>query len=139
MEQQSSFLFQYTRIDNRSDARRYGVLAGWETPFNMISTQYLLGQWALLAEDAWGKTTIITRRGPRTHRSCDANYILLSRQIGKFRASVRTDGFGAGSQPRGRAYTGALLWNMHPRLRAGVEAITQGGDHRYALEFRYRI
>jgi hypothetical protein len=131
-------LIQFTRIDNRSDAIRHGELVGWETPFNIAGAQVTWRAWTVAAEDGWGKTTIVTRRGPRTS-DLAARYILLSRQIGKFRASVRADDYSVAANPRDRAYTAAVLWNVRPQLRTGVEVITEGGEHRVALEFRYRL
>jgi hypothetical protein len=129
---------QFTRIDNRSDALRHGELSNWETRFDIAGTQVSLGPWTVAGEAGWGTTVIETRRGPRSS-DIAARYLLLSRHIGKFRASIRADDFKAGSDPRGHAFTGAVFWNVHPRLRLGVEAITAGGEHRLAVELRYRI
>jgi hypothetical protein len=36
-------------------------------------------------------------------------------------------------------YTAALLWEAHPRLRAGAEMVAMGGEQRAALELRYHF
>lgn len=128
---------QYTRIDNRSDARLYGELFNWATRFNIVGGDYAFRDWTFLAETGWGTTAIQTRRG-RFSSEIRASYLLVSRRIGAFRASVRADEFKAGDD-QDYAFTGALLWDAHPRLRAAAEAITSDGGERLALEMRYRF
>jgi hypothetical protein len=129
---------QYTHIDNRSDAQRYGELFNWATRFNIVGADYTWGLWTVAGESGWGSTAIQGSRGRRSF-DLDASYLLISRRIGKFRATLRADDFGAGTAPRGRTYTGALLFYPHPRLRTAIEVITDHNDQRYALEFRYRL
>jgi hypothetical protein len=128
---------QITRIDNRSDALRYGELFNWATRFNIVGADYSRGDWTLLGETGWGTTAIETRRG-RFSSEIRASYLLLSRSFGAMRASVRADEFKA-AEDDGHAFTAALFWEPHPRLRAGAEAITSDGEDRLALELRYRF
>jgi hypothetical protein len=130
--------FQITRIDNRSDALLYGELYNWATRFNIAGADYTWRQWTVVAEKGWGSTAIVRRNGTRRSYPINAGYLLLSRSLADFRVSVRADEFEARSD-RTYAYTGSVLWDVHPRLRAGVEAITTQGEERYSLEFRYRF
>jgi hypothetical protein len=132
-----SATLQVTHLDNRSDALRYGELYDWETPFTIVGGDYTWRDWTALAETGWGTTTIATSRG-RFTSDIRASYLLLSRRIGKFRASVRGDEYLRG-QEHGHALTAALFWEGVPRLRGGIEGIVADGEKRLALELRYRF
>lgn len=126
---------QVTHIDNRSEAERYGDLAGWATRFNIIGGNYTWRDWTAVAESGIGTTAI---EGSRGRRSFDlrTSYLLLSRKIATFRASVRGDQFESGAK-HGHALTAAVFWEPRGRLRTGVEGITANGQRRMELEFRY--
>jgi hypothetical protein len=129
--------FQYTRIDNRSDALRYGELFNWATRFNIAGGDWSWGEWTALGEVGWGTTAIQGRR--RRSSPIQASYLLLSRRIaGKYRASVRVDRTKAGSD-EADAVTAALLWDVRPDLRGAVEASSWDGVRRVAVELRYRF
>src|SRR5205085_6328314 len=97
---------QYTRVDNRSDALRYGELFNWATRFNIVGGDYTWGKWTAVAETGWGSTAIQGRR--RFSAPISAKYLLISRKFGKVRASVRGDQYVAGSD-HGHAFTAAVL------------------------------
>jgi len=128
---------QLTRIDNRSDALRHGELVNWATRFNLIGGDYSWGDWTVAGEGGWGSTAIVTARG-RVSSEIGAAYVLLSRRVKTFRVTVRADEYKV-RENRQNALTAALLWDAHPRLRAGIEGITAGGEKRMAVELRYRF
>lgn len=130
---------QLTRIDNRADARRYGELFNWATRFNIIGGDYTWNRWTAAAEAGWGTTAIQPAPTRRFSFPIRAGYVLLSRQIASFRASVRADEYEHGATD-GHAVTAALFWEPpRSRLRTGVEGIVADGDKRLALEVRYRF
>lgn len=128
---------QLTRIDNRSDALRHGELFNWATRFNLIGADYTWRDWTVAGEGGWGTTAIVTARG-RFPSEISAGYLLLSRRVKKFRVTVRADEYKT-RDDRENALTAALLWEAHPRLRAGIEGITAEGEKRMAVELRYRF
>src|SRR5205085_6195036 len=77
---------QLTRIDNRSDALRYGELFNWATRFNIAGADYTWRDWTAAAETGWGSTAIQGRR--RFSAPIRASYLLVSKRIAKVRASV---------------------------------------------------
>jgi hypothetical protein len=127
---------QFTHIDNRSEAERYDDLAGWATRFNIVGGNYTWHDWTAVAESGIGTTAI---EGSRGRHSFDirAGYLLLSRKISTFRASVRGDQFESGAK-HGHALTAAVFWEpSRSRLRTGIEGITAHDAKRMELEFRY--
>ena len=129
---------QLTRIDNRSDALRHGELFDWATRFNVIGADYTWRDWTVVGEGGWGTTAIVTARG-RFSSEIGAGYLLVSRRVLKtLRLSVRADEYQV-RDDRENAVTAALLWEAHPRLRAGIEGITAEGEKRMAVELRYRF
>lgn len=130
---------QLTRIDNRADALRYGELFNWATRFNIVGTDYTWNRWTAVGEAGWGTTAIQPAPTRRFSFPIRAGYVLLSRQIGSFRASARADEYEKGSDA-GHAVTAALFWEPpRSRLRTGIEAIAADDDKRLALELRYRF
>jgi hypothetical protein len=127
---------QFTRIDNRADALRYGELFNWATRFNILGGDYRWNDWMFVGETGWGTTAIQGRR--RFSSPIRASYALVSRRIANFRATVRVDDYEHGHVD-GNAVTAALFWEPHPRLRTGVEAITADGEESLAVELRYRF
>lgn len=127
---------QYTRIDNRSDARLYGDLLNWATRYNIVGADATWGNWTVVGEVAWG-TTAVERRSGRRSSPIRSSYLLVSRRFSNMRASVRFDEF------RGRRYseglTAAFFWEPMPRVRAGIEANSVEGEERLAAELRYRF
>lgn len=128
---------QLTRIDNRSDALRHGELLNWATRFNLVGADYTWRGWTVAGEGGWGTTAIVTARG-RFSSEIGAGYLLVSRRVKNFRVSVRADEYKT-RDDRENAVTAALLWEAHPRLRAGIEGITAEGEKRMAVELRYRF
>ena len=128
---------QYTRIDNRSDGRRYGELFNWATRFNIVGGDYTWHDWTGVAETGWGDTAIVRTRGRRTY-GIRASYILLSRKISKFRVSVRGDQYEEAAK-HDHALTAGAFWEPRGKLRMGIEAIAAGGQKRVAIEARYHF
>jgi hypothetical protein len=128
---------QVTRIDNRSDALQYGELFNWATRFNLVGADYTWRGWTVAGEGGWGSTAIVTPRG-RFSSEIGAGYLLVSRRVKKFRVTVRVDEYEI-RDDRENALTAALLWEPHPRLRAGIEGITAQGEKELAVEMRYRF
>jgi hypothetical protein len=128
---------QLTRIDNRSDARRYGELFNWATRFNLAGADYTWRDWTVAGEAGWGTTAIATARG-RFSSEIDAAYLLVSRRLKDFRVTIRADEYKT-LGVRGNALTAALLWEANPRLRAAIEGVAADGEKRMAVELRYHF
>ena len=126
---------QLTHIDNRSDALDYGELFNWNTQFDIAGADYTFGDWTAAAETGWGVTRI-TVGGTTYPTDIRASYLLISRNCGNARATVRGDAFQNGADHR-HAVTAAVLWNARPKLRVGAEGIVAGGEKRASLELRY--
>jgi hypothetical protein len=130
--------FQYTRIDNRSDALLYDDLFNWATRFNIAGGDYTWRNWTIVSEIGWGTTAIERTRGRRSS-PLQARYLLVSRRLSpRFRATLRGDEYKIGSR-EGTALTAAVLCESSRRLRAGVEGITAQGENSLALDLRYRF
>jgi hypothetical protein len=127
---------QFTRIDNRADALRYGELFNWATRFNIIGADYAWNDWTAVAESGWGTTAIQGRS--RNSSDIRASYVLLSRRIANFRASARVDEYRTNDE-QDYAYTAAFFWEPRGRLRTGIEGIHAGEENRVALELRYNF
>jgi hypothetical protein len=128
---------QLTRIDNRSDALQYGELFNWATRFNLVGADYTWRGWTVAGEGGWGTTAIVTARG-RFSSEIGAGYLLVSRRVKKFRVTVRVDEYKT-RDDRENAVTAAVLWEAHPRLRAGIEGISAEGERQLKVEGRYRF
>jgi hypothetical protein len=126
---------QFTRIDNRSDARAHGELFNWATRFDIVGADYTLNDWTFAAESGWGVTTIDVF-GPRYSTDIRTAYVLASRRFANARVSVRGENFQNGAD-HGHAITAAFFWQPPGHLRTGIEAIAAHGDRRVALELRY--
>ncbi|HSF19435.1 MAG TPA: hypothetical protein VLK65_28185 [Vicinamibacteria bacterium] len=126
---------QYTHIDNRSDALRYGDLENWNTRFHIVGAGYSLGNWTLAGETGWGPTFVIAR-GRQFVRDIHAAYVLVSKRFTKGRASVRIDSFGDG-RTGDEALTLAYIWMPRGNLRAAAEVVATGSERRAQLELRY--
>jgi hypothetical protein len=94
-----------------------------------------MNDWTVAAESGWGTTTIQVF-GERYPSDIRASYLLLSRRLGAFRATLRGDAFAVPDVHR-HAVTGALFWYPRGNVRAGVEAIDAGGQKRVMVELRY--
>jgi hypothetical protein len=128
---------QFTRIDNRSDARRYGELFNWATRYNIASADYTWNGWTAITETSWGSTAIQGGRG-RFSAPIRTTYVLFSKRISTFRASIRGDQYQVFTR-HGHAITAAVFWEPRAPLRLGVEGITAEGEKRLAIEARYRF
>jgi hypothetical protein len=128
---------QLTHIDNRSDALEHGELLNWDTQFDIAGADLTLGDWTLAAESGWGPTTVIVD-GVAYTTDIRASYLLVSRRLANGRLSVRGDAFQNGAF-HDHALTAAYFWSPRGKLRAGIEAITSGGDTRVAIELRYHF
>ena len=126
---------QYARIDNRGDAHDYGDLFNWATRFDIASADLTMNDWTVAAESGWG-TTIIEVFGTRYPSDIRASYLLVSRRLGSFRASLRGDAFQVVDSHK-HAVTAALFWYPRGNVRAGVEAISAAGQKRAMVELRY--
>jgi hypothetical protein len=128
---------QLTRIDNRADALEHGELFNWNTQFNIAGADYTIGDWTAAAEYGWGITRIIVE-GVTYPTEISASYVLLSRRMNDFRATVRGEVFERGDDHR-HAITAAVFWSPRGKLRTGVEAIVAGSERRVAVELRYNF
>jgi len=126
---------QYTRVDNRGDAHEYGDLFNWATRFDIASADLTMNDWTVAAESGWG-TTVIEVFGERYPSDIRASYLLVSRRLGSFRASLRGDAFQVVDSHK-HAVTAALFWYPRGNVRAGVEAISATGQKRAIVELRY--
>jgi hypothetical protein len=126
---------QATRIDNRSDALEHGDLFDWATRFDIVSADLTMNDWTVAAESGWG-TTVIDVFGTRYPSDIRASYLMVSRRLGDFRATLRGDVF-ANALVRQHALTAALFWYPRGNVRAGVEAIAVGAQKRASVELRY--
>ena len=126
---------QYARIDNRSDAVDHGDLFNWATRFDIASADLTMNDWTVAAESGWG-TTIIEFFGTRYPSDIRASYLLVSRRLGAFRATLRGDAFQVVDSHK-HAVTAALFWYPRGNVRAGLEAIAAGGQKRASVEMRY--
>jgi hypothetical protein len=129
---------QLTHIDNRADALEHGHLLNWDTRFTIAAGDFTAGDWTFVAEYGWGTTTVIFDATPYPS-DIAAGYVLVSRLIGRGRASLRIEEFGTEGFDDGHAVTAAYFWTARPKLRAGVEAIAAGDEHRVQVELRYRF
>jgi hypothetical protein len=125
---------QLTHIDNRSDALQHGELLNWDTRFDIAAADFNAGDWTFVAEYGWGETTVI-HDGTFTD-SISAGYVLVSRRLGRGRASLRAEQYETDGV-EGHAVTGAFFWSPWPKVRAGLEGIVADDDRRAAVELRY--
>jgi hypothetical protein len=125
---------QITYLDNRSDALEHGELLNWATRFWIAGADYTTGDWTLAAESGWGETDVIVE-GTLYTNELSTTYVLVSRRLGKGRASLRAEEFRVDSERR-HALTAAYLWTPRAKLRAGVEVIVAGSERRVAVEMR---
>jgi hypothetical protein len=128
-------LVQWTHVDNRSDAMEHGDLLNWDTTFDIAAVDVQFGDWSVVSEYGWGTTTVIfeAEAFPTDIR---AGYVLVSRRLGRGRASLRAEEF-ASADVEGHAITAAYFWSPLPKVRAGIEAIAAGDEHRAQVELRY--
>jgi hypothetical protein len=129
-------LAQYTRIDNRSDGRRYGDLLNWYTEFELAAAELTLGEWTLAAEHGWGPTEVVTPVGIFVD-DLTAGYALISRRFGAFRGTVRGDWYRVYDEQDDTALTAAFFWSPRGQWRTGVEVTTTGEETRAMAEVRY--
>lgn len=126
---------QVTRLDNRSDARLYGDLFNWRTRFDVIAADVTLRGWTVAAEGGWGPTTIVGEDFGYTER-LQASYLLVSRRIGRARATLRQDWY-ANGHGNDHGTTAALLWSGRGGWRYGIEATHAESRNRLLVEARY--
>ena len=126
---------QYTRIDNRADALEYGDLFNWATRFDIAGADLTMNDWTVAAESGWG-TTIIEVFGERYPSDIRASYLLVSRRFANARVTLRGDAFQLVDDHR-HAVTAAVFWYPRGNVRAGIEAISGGGQKRASVELRY--
>jgi len=130
------FLVQVTHIDNRSDGETYGDLVNWDTQFDLVSAEYSLREWTAAAEAGWGPTAVQTPTGLYVE-DIAAAYLLVSRRMGDFRATLRQDWFRVDHEQDDAALTAALLWSPRGLWRTGIEVTTTGEDTRVMGEVRF--
>ena len=126
---------QITYLDNRSDALEHGQLLNWATRFWIAGADHTSGDWTVAAESGWGETDVIVE-GVMYTNELSTTYVLVSRRLGKGRASLRAEEFRVDDE-RSHALTAAYLWTPLAKLRAGVEAVVAGSEMRVAVEMRF--
>jgi hypothetical protein len=128
---------QLTHIDNRSDGLDYGELFNWGTRFTIVSAESTRGDWTFASEYGWG-TTFLIPEGERFTNEIDAGYAMVSRQLGRSRATVRVDTFKV-DDVRDQALTLAYFWTGIRRVRLGGEVTASEQKNRVLVEVRYRF
>jgi hypothetical protein len=127
------FTAQLTHIDNRSDALDHGELFNWMTRFDIAGADYTFNDWTVAAESGWGPTIIRVAGVPYTTNLL-AEYLLVSRRLGRGRATIRGDKFN-----HHHAVTFAYLFSPPGKLRTGVEVVAVGDQRRVSVEMRYSL
>lgn len=126
---------QLTHFDNRSDGLEYGQLFNWGTRFTIAGAELTLDDWTIAAESGWGPTFLIPE-GQRFTNELDAGYLLVSRRLGRTRATVRVDTFRVDDN-RDYAVTLAAFRTFPKGLRLGAEIARTDDATRGMLEVRY--
>jgi hypothetical protein len=134
---------QVTAFLNRGDRALHGAEYAWDTDFRWLSMETdLPAGLRLLGE--WGSGTSRMGFAPPGERSAaavdisfDTFYLMVTREWGVLRATVRYDEFSVrdrDSTPRddnredGRAWTFAVLARLGEHWRAGLEALDLDAD-----------
>jgi hypothetical protein len=129
---------QLTYIDNNSDALEYGHLLNWDTQFYILGADYNLGDWTFAAEYGWGVTAVIPDdANERFASDIRAGYALVSRRLGRGRATLRVEEFFTEDVESGHAVTAAYFWTLRRKVRAGFEGTVAEGEGRISAELRY--
>jgi hypothetical protein len=131
------FAVLFTHIDNRSDGELHGDIDNWETRFDVAGFDYRQGEWTLAGEAGWGPTEIYFPGGS-FEADLRAAYLLVSRRMGRARATVRFDTYGDG-ETSGNVVTVAAFFTPVPRLTAALELSAGDGAHRGLGDLRYRF
>ncbi len=128
-------LLQWTHFDNRADrALHGGDEYAWATELDLFAAElHPGGGWTLLGELLTGATGMGFRGAPYVQADVEAAYLLASWQTRGARLSLRYDTFRTRDRDRfragdnndgdGNAWTLALLWDLRPTLRLGVELL----------------
>jgi hypothetical protein len=147
---------QLTHVDNRGDRKLYGDEYSWQTRFDTLSGEIgTTSPTTVAAEYMWGKTGMGFAPNPHVQSDFHAGYALLSHKIDRNRFTARIETFGvidrahASSEiydDHGHAWTLAWLYDVTPKVRAGLEfvQITGRRDESYdarkvSLELRYAL
>jgi hypothetical protein len=131
------FSVLFTHIDNRSKGEVVGDLDNWKTRFEVVGFDYKSGDWTIAGETGWGPTDIFFPGGS-FRADLRASYILVSRKLGRGRATARFDEFTDDKSHR-YALTLAAFWTPVPKLSVGLELSAGGGQKRGLGDLRYRF
>lgn len=134
---------QVTAFLNRGDRALHGEEYAWETDFRWLSVETRLPAGLRLVGE-WGTGTSLMGFAPPGEKSeavvdifFDTFYVLLTRDFGTWRATVRYDGFRIedrdstaldDNREDGRAWTLAVLVPVDEHWRAGIEWLEVEAD-----------
>jgi hypothetical protein len=150
---------QLTHYDNRGDKLLYGGFPGeysWATKYSQVSGE--IGSTApttAAAEWMWGNTAMGLPQFAHVNTDFQAWYALVTHKFGRNRVTGRIEQFSVTDRAHasrdvyddhGRSWTAAWLYDVTPKVRAGVELVQITGrrDEKYdarkvSLELRYAL
>jgi hypothetical protein len=131
------FSVLFTHIDNRSDGLPHGDFYNWKTRFDIVGFDYSQSDWTVAGETGWGPTELFYPGGSFL-ADLRASYILVSRRLGRGRATARFDEFTDDESHR-YALTLAAFWTPVPKLNVGLELSAGVGEQRGLGDLRYRF
>lgn len=129
--------FQFTHIDNRSDALEHGDLLNWNTQFDLLGGDFSTENWTIAGESGWGPTAVIVH-GATFVSDIRAHYLLVSRRFRNTRVTIRADAFDNGKS-NGQAFTAAWIRTSRARIQTALEMTASEGDSRVLFELRYHF
>lgn len=119
--------------DNRADPGAFaGADFGWRTKFTSLGAEGDVGDFVVLSQAMFGKTTIEPFANFYSTTDFQSAYLLLGRYFGDFRVAGRVDLFATqvrnsrgitGAGETGRAFTVSGSWTPQPWLRLSTELI----------------
>jgi len=119
--------------DNRADPGAFsGADFGWRTEFTSLGAEADLGEFVVLSQAMFGKTTIEPFDNFYSTTDFQSAYVLLGRYFGEFRVAGRVDLFATqvrnsrgvtGPGETGRAFTASGSWTPVSWLRLSTELI----------------
>jgi hypothetical protein len=147
---------QLTHFDNRGDRKLYSGQYSWQTRYNQLSGEIgSTSPTTFAAEYMWGRTGMGFAPKPHVQTDFDAWYALVTHKIGRNRFTARLENFTVTDQAhaaagvyddRGWAWTLAWLYDVTPKVRAGVEFVQITGRRedpydarKVSLELRYAL
>jgi hypothetical protein len=147
---------QLAHVDNRGDRKLYRNEYSWQTRFDTLSGEIgTTSPTTVAAEYMWGKTGMGFAPNPHVQSDFHAAYALVSHKIDRNRFTVRIETFGvvdrAHATPEtyddhGRSWTLAWMYDVTPKVRAGLEFVQITGRReesydarKVSLELRYAL